>query len=182
MLMGKKGRISKLDKTRVLYHVGHYGYFPKMLLHKLHYHTNSDAIFLLTMRKGPTYTFMEKWNETNSDLGLVFLYSDGTDKIFRKKSNIVSLEQEIRYYFEELFQKIGTRLEDFDVVYSGFDWYHAFGAYLSISGKEYMLFDMDNVILDRSMLYDLSRHPDSQMTYWEILKKHKSLDPYSKYV
>ena len=160
------------ERGSVLYHVGHYGFFSKMLLHRLVFHEYCDAIFILDIGPGKTRDFMSKWNDLNSELGSVYLYSDNS---FRKKMTISEVEGRVELYFDTLFNKMNKSLDDFKTIYSGFDWWNAFGAYLHMKNKKYIIFDTGGSVLNNGRLYDVSRHKDSESAYWGLQAKYKTI-------
>lgn len=146
-------------KQIILYHMGNYGYLPKMLIHKLHYHKGDRAIFLISVGPGDTQAFLQDWNEKNYDLGFVYVYSE---HIFFHETDILTRENEIIKNFDAIFNEIGVPIEGFDTVYSAFDWHNALSAYMCIKNKKYVLFDITGMTLkDDESIYEVSRRPGS---------------------
>lgn len=89
-------------KKRVLYHIGHYGFLSKMLLHKMAYHKNDDIIFVLNLSacSEKTREFASGWNKRNSDIGKMYGYFE---RAFMHGPNVHSLENEIVSSFDGFF-------------------------------------------------------------------------------
>lgn len=60
---------------KVVYHVGHYGYITRFIVHKLKYYPKDDVSFLVDTAKMP-YECIEYIMGNLSKLGKVVLYSE----------------------------------------------------------------------------------------------------------
>ena len=176
--------MADVDKhsRNVLYHMGHYGYLSKFLIHELTYHKDDNIVLIWenTFSSLETNNFMSTWNIKNSKLGKLYIYHDS---IFWHESDMDSLELEIIKEFDNLFKKINIDIENFDYIYSGCDGLNAFTAYLGMKGIKYTVFDLNGTSLKKDSLYDASKvkYGKNSETYLDVLKKYRALSADSEY-
>ena len=155
-----------------VYHVGHYGFFPKFLLHKLKKHHDEKSFFLIdtTYMSNEVLDFLYNLNfeELNID---VFYYSD---TIFWKQASVDCIKYEITCFFDYVFNEMGIEQHTISHYYSGCDGRNAFAAYLAMKSINYTAFDMSSS-LTRYFLYKTESNSESKKSYVQIMNEYRCL-------
>ena len=164
----------------VIYHVGHYGYLWRFLVHKAMHHPNESAIFLVN-------------EAVCSPETREFLYSRAEDTRFGRLRTFVepmrmdvSSEEEyedgICAIFDSLLDELGCDLQPCKV-YTGFDVFTTFTVYLSIRKKHFTLCDGGMFRIDRMGEYDgeLNKRRASPI-FLSIVKRHRGITWDNAYV
>ena len=157
----------------VLYNISHYGYFLEVILHSIKNHPDSDTVLMIDESwLSPETTEFIHGIDCIPGFCHFILYNESK---FRKKSDITV--EMIISYFDKLLMDNNHSINDFDIVYSGFDTIHAFGIYLNHKGKHYQLFDGNLVasVNESEPLFEKS-------PYHKLLKKYHALTWNSPFV
>lgn len=155
----------------ILYHFGHFGALSKLLLIHLTYHFNDDLIILVDelLCNEEAKDFLNDLPSRYEKIVKVIRYSD---KSFSGKNSIDETERSIEHFFGQLFQSNKIKLDMFDVIYSSFDTFNAFGVYALRSNVRITFVDAFNTFYtDR---YHLNGNGEWGY-YDEVIFKYKAL-------
>lgn len=169
---------SEKDDRFILYHVGHFGFLINCLLHKLVYHPDDKAIFILDKviaAKESTDDFQKVQNNF-SYIGVFFFYNDR--EILMNSSFEKNPEKVITDYFDKFLRQSGINLSDMEEIYSAFDTYCAFGVYLSVKGIRYNMIECTPCQCRNRKRYFLNPKIPK---YDEIIEKYSCLSADSKF-
>lgn len=160
-------------KKKVIYQTGHYGFFINGIVHKMKYHPDCDAIFLVDkiIMNPITLKFLEKNLKNFADIGKVIIINDR--EIIEKGSvSLEEMEKSTIKYFDKLFKNEKIDLGEVDSIYSSFDTFNAFGAYLTMKNIKFCLMESFEGQCQSNKRYFLNK---SFSPYYDImLDKYKA--------
>lgn len=134
-------KCQKEKKDLILYHVGHFGFLINCLLHKLVYHPDAKAIFILdkVIANKETIANLMGVQHNFAYIGVFYFYNDR--EIICDIDLEKNPEKVITEYFDNFLDQCNISLNLFSEIYSVFDTYCAFGVYLSIKGIRYNMIE-----------------------------------------
>lgn len=164
---------------KVLYQIGHYGFFLNAILHKLIYHKNDYAIFIFdkVLMGEFSVKFLEGNKKYFKNYGDIYIYSD--KDIIKISNEATVLEKEIDSYFDTFLSSNNIKIDDFDEIYSIFDTFNAFGVYLT---KNKISFNMIEISENQCQNHNKYRANDLSSAYGSIIYKYLALTCDNKYV
>lgn len=164
-----------LDVTTV-YHVGHYGFFWKYLIHYFSRPRRGKALFLFntTVICNRTVDFINSLKENFSDIGYVETYRE--DSFFKETEELV--REHSLGYFDSFFIKRGIKISECDI-YTGFDAISSFAGYLSAMKIPFTMCDPGNGDLLKNR-YHLETNPVI-VPFTNYSEKAKTLNPDNRY-
>lgn len=126
-----------MKETTVVYHIGHYGFFEKSLLHHFTYTKHANALFLIDelFFSDCTKKFIHGLKNTN----LPFNIEIYNDKKFINEDEKKCRENVIAF-FDSILKNYMVDANNC-LFYSGFDTYSSFTAYLNLKHIHYSIFD-----------------------------------------
>ena len=164
----------------ILYHVGHYGFLPQFMLHKLIFHKNKKAVFLIDqiIMNNQTIDFLkQKETEHDNPFGEFILYSD---RPFLQISGEKEVEENLLHFFDTLLQEKGYSLDAFEEIHSGFDTYSGFTTYLILKKCAYTLWDtgISTILRDR---YSSNDRNGKINAYTAVMQRLRALNADNDY-
>ena len=163
-----------MEKDFILYQVGHYGFLINAMIHKLSHHKNDKAIFLLdkVIMSPLAIDFVENNKDNFKPLGDLVVYND-MDIITRiRQENPDEPELTFVDYFSNLLKKHSINLAHAKEIYSIFDTFNAFGAFLTIKGIPYSMIEGVAGQCQSEKRYFLN---NNYKQYDEIIHKYRAL-------
>lgn len=120
------------QKKTVVYQVGHFGFLINCILHKLCFHKDEAAVFLLdkVIANDITVDNFSRCKDNFGYIGKFYFYND--KEVISEIASSGSAENAISAYFDRFTAEIGLDLSAADEIYSIFDTYNSFGVYLNI--------------------------------------------------
>ena len=160
-------------KKKVIYQTGHYGFLIHCMLHKMKYHPNNDAIFLVdkVLMNELTIDFVKKNKNNFKNVGKVILYND-KDIIRNGSTSVETKEQYTLQYFDNLLAKNQIDLAECEEIYSMFDTYNAFGVYLSMKKIFFSMIEIAANFCQSTKRYCLNK---AFPVYDEMIYKYKAI-------
>lgn len=172
---------SKTEKDEVIYQIGHYGFLINCFLHKLNYHKESKAIFLLdkVIANDLTITNLKKIRNNFGYIGKIYFYNDRD--IINRMGIAEDAEKCIMEYFDGFFGQNLINVKGVKEIYSTFDTFNAFGVYLTKKKIAFNMIESLHLQCQNHNRYNLNKH--IVLCYDEIMKKYNALSadcPYCK--
>lgn len=120
------------EKKTVVYQVGHFGFLINCILHKLCFHKDANAVFLLdkVIANNITVDNFIGCMDNFGYIGKFYFYNDRD--VISEIASSGNAENSIAKYFDKFTAEIGLDLSAADEIYSIFDTYNSFGVYLNI--------------------------------------------------
>ena len=174
--MDEKTHTENMNPIRVVYHLGHYAYLWRFLVHKLTYHPHERALFLID-----NVGFVPATDEfIRGRIGKFSFFEDVyifNESKFKKLPSENEVEETVCKFFDKVLEGFECDLHSC-LVYSGFDVTNSFTIYLTLRKKTFTMCNMDLRItaFDR---YEIER-PDPPF-FWNVQRKHKALTWDNKY-
>lgn len=181
--MTKKNGLMKvnglMEGNTVIYQVGHLGFLINCMLHKLCYHKDSKAIFLLdkVIANDITVENLVRRQEAFAYLGRFYFYDDR--EIIVQIASSDNAEDIVIKYFDEFFGNIGFALGTAENIYSTFDTFNSFGVYLNLKKLEFGMIECLSQQCQSHKRYNLNKNVTAG--YDDILFKYKALSADSEY-
>lgn len=173
------GLVEEKKQTKVLYQIGHFGFLINCFLHKLKYHKEDEAIFLIDKVIANNIT-LENFMDIQGNfkyIGGIYYYND--KDIIRQIDEIKNLEDCISEYFDQLLLQIGIRISDYTEIYSTFDTFNAFGVYLSLKQIKFNIIECTKNQCHSHDRYNLNKNINKE--YDQVIEKYKVLSADAEY-
>lgn len=127
-------KVNGLENQRktVVYQVGHFGFLINCILHKLCFHKDEAAVFLLdkVIANDITVDNFIGCMDNFGYIGKFYFYND--KEVISEIASSGGAENAIAAYFDRFTAEIGLDLSSADEIYSIFDTYNSFGVYLNL--------------------------------------------------
>ncbi len=158
----------------VVYHVGHYGFLWKFLVHKMTFFHDDRALFMIdtgTMSKS-TYSFLIKSMDNLLQFGDFGLFNDLT--YFCNPAIEGDLNQYICSFFDAFLGQSKEMITADSKIYSGFDARNAFGLYLVENNLRYAICDISHYVVYPNRHIFIKTDADKR--YASAISKSKASD------
>ena len=167
----------KMSDVKTIYHVGHYGFFWKYLIHYFSRPNPGKVLFLFntTVVCDRTMDFINSLKESISDIGYVETYRE--DSFFKETEELV--RESSLGFFDSFFIKHGIRISECEI-YTGFDAISSFSGYLSAMKIPFTMCDPGNGDLLKNR-YHLETNP-AIVPFTNYSEKARTLNPDNQYV
>ena len=175
--LGMNGLIK--EEKVVVYHVGHLGFLINCFLHKIYYHKESKAIFLIdtVIADKNSISNLKSVEQRFRYIG-DFLYYNDRD-IINNLNKSESEEREIESYFDDFFKKNNIDFDNVSEFYSVFDTYNAFGVYLCLKGVYFNLIEPIHQLYQNHARYNLNKSITPK--YDKVIEKYRVLSADSNF-
>jgi hypothetical protein len=167
----------KMTDVVKVYHVGHYGFFWKYLVHYYSRPSYGKVLFLFntTSMCDQTIDFINSLKGRISSIGYVETYRE--DSFFKPTEELV--REESLGFFDSFFAKHGIDLSKCEI-YTGFDAINTFPAYLADMKIPFTMCDPGNGDLLKNR-YHLEKKPVI-IPFTDYSEKKRTLNPDNPYV
>lgn len=158
----------------IVYHIGHLGFFPLCITHKLFFHREEEAVFIIDkfwLSKNAIDYFAENI-EKFSWLGKIITYNE---RVFFDVADEKQLENKTVSFFDELLYNNNLNSNRVSMFYNTFDTWNAFGVYLRLKELPFSIMEVIPGQLKKDS-YGLNKCP----VYDCVLKKHQALSAVGK--
>lgn len=155
----------------ILYHIGHFGALSKALLIHLTYHKNDKCVIIIDqiIFNDEGKAFIKNFSIRAKDFAKVITYSDIE---FINEKSVISTEKHIKLFFDKMFSDYSIRLSEFKKIYSMFDTYNAFAAYVQMNNIPIIFIDaFGNLEKNRYYL----NNKEQWQFYDEVIYKYRAL-------